>query len=163
MSVEPFAYAIQAPIGSVVPLFHRRKDAEDYIAKLTDSRDEAKIIPLYREPPVYALSGNAENVDWDDIAVVGRAHADNLIGEPGITELMHVMANEIDTLRGSLTSWKLEAEVHQNRARAAVVEIDRLRLTAAEREAVLSCVIDDEAATAFERADILRGLLERTK
>lgn len=48
--MEPFAYAIQAPIGSVVPLFHRRKDAEDYIAKLTDSRDEAKIIPLYRSP-----------------------------------------------------------------------------------------------------------------
>lgn len=51
MSVEPFAYAIQAPIGSVTPLFHKRKDAEDYIAKLTDSRDEAKIIPLYRASP----------------------------------------------------------------------------------------------------------------
>ena len=163
MTTEPFAYAIQAPIGSVTPLFHKRKDAEDYIAKLTDSRDEAKIIPLYREPPVYALSGNAENVDRDDIAMVGRAHADNLIGEPGITELMHVMANEIDTLRRSLTSWKLEAEVHQNRARAAVVEIARLRLTDAER-AVLADEV--ELYEYQQRRDVvatLRGLLERHK
>jgi hypothetical protein len=49
---EPFAYGIEAPIGSVTPLFHKRKDAEDYIAKLTDSRDQAKIIPLYRASPV---------------------------------------------------------------------------------------------------------------
>lgn len=99
--MEPFAYAIQAPIGSVVPLFHRRKDAEAYIAKLTDSRDEAKIIPLYRSP-LYALSGNAENVDWNDIAMAGRAHADNLVGEPGITKLMHHMADEIDRLREAI-------------------------------------------------------------
>lgn len=46
---KPFAYGIQAPIGSVTPLFHKLKDAEDYIAKLTDSRDAAKIIPLYRD------------------------------------------------------------------------------------------------------------------
>ena len=53
MSIEPFAYGIQAPIGSVTTLFHKLKDAEDYIAKfkLTDSRDAAKIIPLYRASP----------------------------------------------------------------------------------------------------------------
>lgn len=45
---EPFAYGIEAPIGSVTPLFHKRKDAEDYIAKLTDSRGKARVIPLYR-------------------------------------------------------------------------------------------------------------------
>lgn len=98
MSAEPFAYGIQAPIGSVTPLFHKLKDAEDYIAKLTDSRDEAKIIPLYRSP-LYALSGNAEHVDWTDVATAGRAYADNLLNEPTITEVMHRMADEIERLR----------------------------------------------------------------
>lgn len=36
-------------------------------------------------------------------------------------------------------------------------------LTDAEREAVETCIADDEAATAYERAAILRGLLERLK
>jgi hypothetical protein len=36
-------------------------------------------------------------------------------------------------------------------------------LTDAEREAIKSCVADDEAATAYERAATLRGLLERTR
>ena len=40
-------------------------------------------------------------------------------------------------------------------------EIERLRLTDAEREAIEACVADDEAATAHERADTLRGLLHR--
>jgi hypothetical protein len=34
-------------------------------------------------------------------------------------------------------------------------------LTDAEREAIESCIADDEAATAYQRADTLRGLLER--
>ena len=34
-------------------------------------------------------------------------------------------------------------------------------LTDAERDAVASCIADDEAATAYERAATLRGLLER--
>jgi len=62
MNKEPFAYAIQAPIGSVVPLFHRRKDAEAYIAKLTDSRDAAKIIPLYRNATL--TDAEREAVEW---------------------------------------------------------------------------------------------------
>ena len=36
-------------------------------------------------------------------------------------------------------------------------------LTDAERAAVASCIADDEAATAYERADTLRGLLERIR
>jgi hypothetical protein len=40
-------------------------------------------------------------------------------------------------------------------------EIARLRLTDAEREAVESCIADDEAATAYARADVLRELLKR--
>lgn len=147
MTREPFAYGIQAPIGSVTPLFHKLKDAEDYIAKLTYSRDEAKIIPLYRSP-LYALSGNAENVDWTDIAETGRAHADNLVGEPGITKLMHLMAYEIDRLRltdaerEDLQMWLAEclrqcstateganeelAERWQGRAKRAAAMIERL-------------------------------------
>lgn len=134
MSVAPFAYGIQAPIGSVTPLFHKLKDAEDYVAKLTDSRDEAKIIPLYRSP-LYALSGNAENVDWTDIAETGRAHADNLVGEPGITELMHLMADAIE----------------------------RLRLTDAEREALETATVGGVGHVYARRAAALRGLLERHK
>ena len=34
-------------------------------------------------------------------------------------------------------------------------------LTDAEREAVASCIADDEASTAYARADTLRSLLER--
>jgi hypothetical protein len=34
-------------------------------------------------------------------------------------------------------------------------------LTDAEREAIATCIADDEAATAHERADTLRGLLDR--
>lgn len=40
-------------------------------------------------------------------------------------------------------------------------EIARLQFTNAEREALISCIRDDEAATAYDRAATLRGLLER--
>jgi hypothetical protein len=36
-------------------------------------------------------------------------------------------------------------------------------LTDEEREAIAACIADDEAATAHERADTLRALLERTQ
>lgn len=48
----------------------------------------------------WELSGNAENVDWSDIAMAGRAYADNLIGEPGVSKMMHMMADEICRLNG---------------------------------------------------------------
>lgn len=48
-------------------------------------------------------------------------------------------------------------------ANAMADEIQRLRLTEAEREAVEGCITDDEAATAYTRAATLRGLLERVK
>ena len=38
---------------------------------------------------------------------------------------------------------------------------ENFTLTDAEREAVESCIADDEAATSYERADTLRSLLER--
>jgi hypothetical protein len=59
-----------------------------------------------------------------------------------------------DDLRG-------DAEIARLRLQAAHAEIERLRLTDAEREAIATCIADDEAATAHERADTLRGLLHR--
>lgn len=185
MTPEPFAYGIQAPIGSVTPLFHKLKDAEDYIAKLTDSRDEAKIIPLYRSP-LYALSGNAETVDWTDIAETGRAHADNLIGEPGITKLMHLMADEIERLRltdAEPSAWSLF--LNGKRARVICEKEDALRfvgrepkytlaplydyppqptLTDAERS-VLAMLVECARThnIMFDEEATLRGLLERTE
>lgn len=47
----------------------------------------------------WQLSGNAENVDWSDLAMAGRAYADNLVGEPAVSKVMHMMADEIERLR----------------------------------------------------------------
>lgn len=51
----------------------------------------------------WRLSGNAEFVDWSDLAESGRAYADNLIGETAISELIHIMADELDRLRLAAT------------------------------------------------------------
>lgn len=80
----------------------------------------------------WALSGNAENVDWSDTAESGRAYADNLIGEPVISKVMHMMADEIE----------------------------RLRLTDAEREAVEWVIGQRRERESWVHA-ALRGLLER--
>ena len=103
----------------------------------------------------FALSGNAENVNWEDMAETGRAYADNLIGEPNISELMHRMADEIELLRGYRDAAEADAVV-------ARLLVDKLRLTDEEREAV-------EYFASFQwtmvkpHAAALRGLLERTK
>lgn len=47
----------------------------------------------------WQLSGNAESVDWSDLAMAGRAYADNLVGEPAVSKIMHMMADEIGRLR----------------------------------------------------------------
>lgn len=51
---------------------------------------------------MYELSGRAEGVDWSDIAESGRAYADNLLGEPAVSKVMHAMADEIERLRNLL-------------------------------------------------------------
>jgi hypothetical protein len=56
---------------------------------------------------MYELSGQAEGVDWTDVAMAGRAYADNVVGEPAITAAMHRMADEIERLR--LTDAEREA------------------------------------------------------
>jgi hypothetical protein len=74
-------------------------------------------------------------------------------------------ADDIERLQRSVTDWQLEADVHCNRAAAAVAEIARLRLTSVEREAIEWCIematlhateCDDELAS-------LRSMLERLK
>lgn len=45
----------------------------------------------------------------------------------------------------------------------AAAEMARLRLTNSELEAITTCIRDDEASTAYDRAAVLRGLLERTQ
>jgi hypothetical protein len=86
MNTEPFAYGIQAPIGSVTPLFHKRNDAEDYIAKLTDSRAAAKIIPLYRAPTltdaereaVATAAASCEGIGFDQLPAALRGLLERL-------------------------------------------------------------------------------------
>jgi hypothetical protein len=56
----------------------------------------------------------------------------------------------------------LERVADQSKRIAKLVdEVARLRLTDEEREAIKSCIADDEAATAYTRADTLRWLLDR--
>lgn len=109
----------------------------------------------------WELSGNAENVDWNDIAMAGRAYADNLIGEPGISAYMHIMADEIERLRGYRSQAESDAAI-------ARLLADRLRLTDAEREAVewAAHAAADPTPVAWYAPQIaatLRGLLERTQ
>lgn len=52
----------------------------------------------------WQLSGNAESVDWSDLAMAGRAYADNLVGEPAVSKVMHMMADEIERLRSENAS-----------------------------------------------------------
>ena len=99
------------------------------------------------------FSGNAEGVDWQDIAMAGRAYADNLVGEPGISRVMHLMADEIEKLR-SLTRF-------QDRV---IRSGDTAVLTTAEREAVewaLKEAVWSYSTDCGGHRDALRGLLER--
>jgi len=57
----------------------------------------------------------------------------------------------------AILDWEQADQIMQDQR----AEIERLRLTDAEREAIAACVTDDEAATAYGRADTLRGLLHR--
>ena len=62
-----------------------------------------------------------------------------------------------------------ELRHHHDRYRGSGTAIERvlreaaaaLTLTDSEREAIKSCIADDEAATAYERADTLRALLKK--
>jgi hypothetical protein len=87
---------------------------------------------------MYELSGQAEGVDWTDVAMAGRAYADNVVGEPAITASMHRMADEIE----------------------------RLRLTDAERfvlREVMDIYAGEDDVKSNEIAAVIDRLLERTK
>lgn len=62
----------------------------------------------------WQLSGNAESVDWSDLAMAGRAYADNLVGEPAVSKVMHMMADEIERLRAVIRP-ESHAESDENR------------------------------------------------
>lgn len=160
--------------GGVVPLYrHPRttltaaeREAIDEAIKAFDefAGDEVYVTALRRllkrhgvkMTDQWKLAGNDENVDWTDLAVSGRAYADNLVGEPAVSKIMHSMADEIELLRG----YRDEAE---SDAAIAHLLVEKLRLGTAERKAIEDCIKDDEAATHYERADTLRKLLERLK
>lgn len=116
MSPEPFAYGIQAPIGSVTPLFHKLKDAEDYVAKLTDSRDEAKIIPLYRAVPatptmdtVFSFMNKLAARSWElEFEVLQLQQAIRRLAEQDAT-LSVVGGNVIVEMDATLTDEEREA------------------------------------------------------
>lgn len=57
---------------------------------------------------------------------------------------------------------ELETACHQSELDYQA-EIERLRLTDKEKEAIKTAIADDDAATHFNRADVLRRLLERTQ
>lgn len=65
-------------------------------------------------------------------------------------------AAHIELLRG----YRDEAE---SAASIAYLAVDRLQFTKEEREALESAIKDDDAATAYLRADVLRNLLKRHK
>ena len=111
----------------------------------------------------WALSGNAESVDWSDIAESGRAYADNLIGEPGVSKLMHMMADEIDRLRGELRVSVAVNGVHLNEEETSLL----VRL--ADRFGTLAKFwhtpsgLNEQASVECERDfATLRRLIERT-
>lgn len=92
------------------------------------------------------MSGNMSAADRAALPAVARLYADNILNEPAIPPLLRDMADEVE----------------------------RLRLTDAEREAVSSAVYlcgataglsdaQDNANAWAECAATLRGLLDRTK
>jgi hypothetical protein len=69
-----------------------------------------------------------------------------------MAEVCEDAADDIKRLQRSVTDWQLEADVHRERAAAAVAEIARLRLTAEERKA-----IEDAIKTVSEALDLMNG------
>jgi hypothetical protein len=77
-------------------------------------------------------------------------------------DLFEEAADEIESLRKAITGIADQDATLSVCNDNVTVTMDAT-LTDAEREAIAACVADDEAATAHERADTLRGLLTRTK
>jgi len=99
------------------------------------------------------FSGNAKGVDWQDIAMAGRAYADNPVGEPGVSKVMHMMAYEIDRLR-SLT--RFQDRVIRSGDTACLTQAEGVAL---ERAAIAYELLPTEGARQI--AETLVGLRER--
>lgn len=88
-----------------------------------------------------------------------RIDIDNIVlPEP---EAVILLRSEVRRLRAAITALAAEDATLSICDGNVTVDMDA-SLTDAERWAIESCIADDEAATAHERADTLRGLLERT-
>lgn len=111
----------------------------------------------------WELSGNAEAVDWGDIAQSGRAYADNLVGEPGVSKLMHMMADEIDRLRGELRVNVAVNGLHLNdEERSLLIRLSE-RFGTLARFWHTPSGSDEQAVAECERdACTLRRIIERT-
>ena len=111
----------------------------------------------------WALSGNAENVDWSDIAESGRAYADNLIGEPCVSKLMHMMADEIDRLRGELRVNVAVNGVHLNEEERSLLVRLAGRFDTLAKFWHTPSGLNEQASVECERdCATLRRLIERT-
>ena len=73
-----------------------------------------------------------------------------------------IRAEALRLLRHYPYAWNGDCPERDNAANGDKVFPEQtLTLTDAERDAVASCIADDEAATSYERADTLRSLLKR--
>ena len=88
-----------------------------------------------------------------------RIDIDNIVlPEP---EAVILLRSEVRRLRAAITALAAEDATLSICNGNVTVDMEA-SLTDAERWAIESCIADDEAAAGHERADTLRGLLERT-
>ena len=71
-----------------------------------------------------------------------------------------LLAAEVRRLRDAITALAEQDATLSVQGGNVTVTMDAT-LTDEEREAIASCIADDEAATAYDRADTLRSMLER--
>lgn len=58
--VEPVAWAVDSPIGSIMPLCHSKQQAEEVAAKLTSP---STVVPLYRAPQPLLTAEEREAIE----------------------------------------------------------------------------------------------------
>ena len=89
------------------------------------------------------------------------------MSKPDILELLGnhaaVTMFDVDDAAQEIKNLRCEVAVLHRRVHVDRLRLATLRLTDAEREALETCIADDEAMTHHSRAVTLRGLLERLK
>jgi len=183
---EPVAYAAVATDGSESVYVASLKEQAEAACR----EYGWMLVPLYPAPPTWQEEASAVDAafqrsgvkrTWPDdepdqiIPMVNamadeiellRGYRDEAESDASIARLLvDQLQAEIATLRKSdPDSQRKEAELATDTFQTEIdyqAEIDRLRLTDEERKAIKESIKDDEAATHYERADILRGMLER--